>query len=324
MGSRPRYLLVGALELAMLAGLVYFARVMAPIKEGTSPGFWMSACQVDVTGEMEDQRDEWPGGFYSPREGWYIYYQQGFHGQFLHRIRRSQAVPDFPNALERLEAAVSAGKVGPFVAAGYRAWKLHGGQAGDDPEGLFAEIREAGLAHWRGKDEFMVEYVLTNERDFEARWRCVNRYWANIFFEFVYLTGLIVFVAWPWLRRKSARSWAIHLGLAPLLLFLPYFLGYAEFTFTSAGPSGGVLYPWLILWFYPFNTWTSLDTVLCQITPRVLGPLSQPLGPMLSLSGGGFGRIATLGMGLGLAVLALGLGRVLRLRAARHPQATGP
>src|SRR5438876_364621 len=92
--------------------------------------------------------------------------------------------------------------------------------------------------------------------------------------------------------------------LLPILFFLPYWLGYAQLTFTSAGPSSGVLYPWLLVWFRGLP-WTSLDTTIVRSLPQILEPLSQTPGPMLSLTFfGGVGPVAATVMGviLGLAV----------------------
>src|SRR5438067_304339 len=114
------------------------------------------------------------------------------------------------------------------------------------------------------------------------RWERVRRYDWSASGEFVYLSALVVFAAWPWLRNGRPLRWAVHLGLVPVLLFLPYWLGYAGFTFTSAGPSGGVLYPWLIVWFGRLP-WTALDTAIVSRLPPVLEPYSQTPGPMLSL-----------------------------------------
>jgi hypothetical protein len=276
MPAKARYAIVGVAELALLAALAHCAKVMAPAKDGSPREFWMRACGV--------------GSYttYTPRDGWFIYFDQGFHGQFLYRVRREAALAAFPDVFPELEAAAKAGEMHPVVVDAYRAWS----RAGKGPEALLEETRSAWFAHWEKEDKDIYTHLLASEQEFGERWRCVNRYWVNILFEFAYLTGVLLFVAWPWLFGKGLWRWALHIGLFPLLLFLPYFLGYALATFTSAGPSGGALYPWLLVWFWPLNFWTRLDTRIYEATPLVLLPISQPLGPMLSLTCWGFGRVA--------------------------------
>ncbi len=276
MPVKARYAVVGVAELALVAALAHYAKVMAPAKDGSPREFWMRACGVVSYST------------YRPRDGWFIYFDQGFHGQFLYRVRRETALAAFADLLPDLEAAAKAGEMHSAVADAYRAWA----RSGRGPEALLEETHAAWLAHWQKEDKEVYTLMLASEQEFSERWRCVKRYWLNILFEFAYLTGLLLFVAWPWLRGKGIWRWALHVGLFPLLLFMPYFLGYALATFTSAGPSGGALYPWLLVWFWPLNFWTELDTAIYQATPLVLLPVSQPLGPMLSLTCWGFGRVA--------------------------------
>jgi hypothetical protein len=136
-----------------------------------------------------------------------------------------------------------------------------------------------------------------------------------------------VFAAWPWLRGAGPARWAVHLGLVPLLFFLPYWLGYAQLTFTSAGPSGGILYPELLSHFRGLP-WTGLDTAVLRVLPQVLEPLSQTPGPMLSLTNfGGVGPVAgtVLSLLVGGMVLGagLGIGKVRKVREGEGPGRAG-
>ena len=84
----------------------------------------------------------------------------------------------------------------------------------------------------------------------------------------------------------------MHLGLVPILLLLPWYLGYVPWVFTSAFPSGGILYPWLVIHFRGFP-WTEVDSFILRHSPKILEPLSQSSGPPLALSGrGAFGPVA--------------------------------
>ena len=115
------------------------------------------------------------------------------------------------------------------------------------------------------------------------------RYWANICFECVYFAGLSLFALLALATRQqvglelepSSRVVARAAHVAILLWVL------RRWTFTSAGPSGGVLYPWVISRFRGFPVWTSADQWVLEHFPKVLEPLSQTLGPWLVISGTG-------------------------------------
>ena len=137
-------------------------------------------------------------------------------------------------------------------------------------------------------------------------------------FEIVWLSGVIVLCSLPWLRSWGRIGWAVCLAVLPTILFLPYFFGYAPFTFTSAFPVGGVVYSYVLQWAsIPF--WligfdrTRLDTLILDGLPKVLEPLSQLPGPMMSLSGGApAGPVAVGVFGIVLGLTLLGTCRVLR------------
>ena len=101
-------------------------------------------------------------------------------------------------------------------------------------------------------------------------------------------------------------------GLLPSLLFLPYFLGYVPFTFTSAFPAGGVFYPYILVWFRGLP-WTSLDAWLLRSAPQLFEPLTQHPGPMLAVTGmGGVGPVATCGLGVVIGITIFGSGSAWR------------
>jgi hypothetical protein len=78
----------------------------------------------------------------------------------------------------------------------------------------------------------------------------------------------------------------VHIAALPILFLLPTYLGYATYSFTSAGPSGGVLYPFL-LGNIRGGSVTTFDRWLLVHTPRLLEPLSTPIGSPLALTGMG-------------------------------------
>jgi ankyrin repeat protein len=197
-----------------------------------------------------------------------------------------------------------------------------------DPTQLLKAIREARLERQRRWFPHVVPLLVADDRDFESRWRMTPRYPLNVLFEWVFLSGLVLFGFWPWLRRLKPWRWAVHIGLLPILLLMPAFLGYATFTFTSAGPTGGVLYPWLVVWFRstqrgwllgatnpitPLSTF--LDTFVWYVLPKPLTTISQPFGPSISLSGGAGGLPGTVfWMGLYLGAFVYIVRRILERR----------
>lgn len=104
----------------------------------------------------------------------------------------------------------------------------------------------------------------------------------------------------------------MHLGLVPILLLLPWYLGYVPWVFTSAFPSGGILYPWLVIHFRGFP-WTEVDSFILRHSPKILEPFSQSSGPPLAISGrGAFGPVAAFWIGLALGACSFGIGTVSR------------
>lgn len=146
------------------------------------------------------------------------------------------------------------------------------------------KIEEARVARHRlrWQQDAELDSFLFERRLQQAKW-----YWANIVFEFLFLSGLVWFAGWPAVQHKRPWSWALHLGLTPIFFMLPVYLGYATFTFTSRGPSGGVLYPWLIQ-FFPRASLTQADRIILERLPQILEPLSQGIGIPIALTGLGF------------------------------------
>ena len=272
---------------------------MSPVRGGTSAEFWKAVSGIDLQGRGKD----WWDGFYQPTNGWFIYYVQGMHGESLFRVPRAEAIKDFPEVVSRIRA--SNNDTNTTAKTRWIATVLQQSPpAGNDPERFLALVRDEKLRELRNKEERFYEIRLEYEKAFSMRWGRIQRYWLNVVFELAFFTGLFVFAFWPWLRSKGPKAWGIHLGLTVSLLFVPYYLGYCGWTFTSAGPSGGVLYPWTIVWFRNCCFWTPVDEWLFVSTPKILEPLSQTLGSMLAISGGGpLGVLAGLVIGFGIYVL---------------------
>jgi hypothetical protein len=305
---------VAGAVLLMGVALLSAAPRAYPVRDGDAAHFWLRACGIDV-----GVKNPSPGahGVYLPRDGWYIYYDQGIHGRLVHRVPAADAEALFPKVADRLRQAPP-GVLHPDVEAAIREWDRSGAAPGD-AAGFLAKLREARLAQLQRENPRLYQYVLPEEDEFSDRWRRIGHFHWNLWFEFTFLIGLILFAAWPWLRNAGRWQWAAHVALLPALLCLPYWLGYAPLTFTSGGETGGILYPRLVIEFRGLP-WSDLDTSILRALPSPLEPLSQTPGPMMSLSGlGAPGVVAMTALGLiaGLAVI-LATEAVRRRKQLRH------
>jgi hypothetical protein len=231
---------------------------------------------------------------------------------------------DWWRAIGRVPAAT-------LAASAVAAWAQPGGQ----PWAAVMSILEAEdrLHVFRpGADpESSVRYHLDGEKHIDEWWEH-TRYWHwSARGEFGYLTALLLFAAWPWLRELRPWQWGLHLGLLPILFFLPYWLGYACFSSASLGPSGGVLYPSLVL-HLPQLPAVPLDGWVWKLFPRLLASWSYPFGnnPLVqthllsgSFRGGGPGPVSTLAVGFLLGLLTYGVRKALdSCRSNQAPGAT--
>jgi len=292
--------------LIMGYSLLRMEPIVNPVRNGDAATFWLHASGIDVG--AKHPRISY--SFYQPRDGWFIYYVQGFEERMLYRVKDSDAIALFPKVVDKLQKAPP-GVLNLDVEKGFREWR-NSGAAPDDAAGLLGKLRNAQLARLQQEDARLFEYRRGEEDELTERWRRLQHYPWNVRGEFLFLAGMILFAAWPWLRGAGHVRWAIHLGLLPILFCLPYWLGYAPFTFTSA-PSGGVLYPGLLRSVFHGLPWTSIDTTIVRSLPKPLEPLSQTPGPMLALAFmGGLGPVAVTGIGLALAVTVFTVGEVRR------------
>jgi hypothetical protein len=290
--------IVAALILGIAFGIWRLAPRMAPVPDGVAAEFWNDATGLN----LGFRAPETVGRMYPPAGGWYFYWRQGFERAFYFKVARRDVAAGFPEVVAKLDAAQQAGTLPPAVSVGFRRWKQAGPEAAGDYDLLLTNIRGAWFD---ALDAQRQKGWREAETDFQEHWNRANRYWLNGLLEFLYLSTVVVFAAWPWLRRKGAWARSIHLGLAPLLLFVPYFLGYAQWAF-AVGPSGGILYPWVIGLTPRFSLWTSLDDWFYRVVRQVLQPLSQDTGSAVGVSGGVAGPVSIIPTCFLFAGLAVG------------------
>jgi hypothetical protein len=285
--KRCKLVVVATALIAVTAMVLVYADETAPIASGTSADFWNHACHVDITGaEVE------PGGcrIYPSMQGWYVYYMQGFHGQFLYRVPVRLADADLPAVVGALKA--NRATIPEWANAGFAAW-LRLPKSEQSGMSLQRSMRQAYLDDWSAEDPRIARSIREDEADFLRRWDEHQRYWLTCLFEIVWLSSVVVFAAYPWVRGGGLTRWAWQLSLLPLWIFTPHYLGYAPLTFTSAYPVGGIVYPAVLRLAATASEpvrveWTEVEMAMVDSPwAAVLAPLSPSSGPMLCLSGGG-------------------------------------
>lgn len=294
------WLVVALVSVAVGIGLIALGPTMAPIRSGTPVLFWHFACGVDLDGT--ERGKYFPSGEAYVVDGdWAAYEERGLHRSWLYFASMPEAMQRFDEVVSELDRRLKQGDDSPFVQ-GYAAWREKNPNS-RDPESLIVSIKaklNERRATW-GIDSLAL--AVAQEHQFWQRWPRAKWYWANFAFEWSYLTGLAVWTVWPGIRRRGPWSWAVHTAALPFLFWLPAFLGYASWSFTSAGPSGGIVYPYLLIFTRGRNC-NMLDQWLLAHTPQILEPLSTPNGHFVSISGGMPGPTAAVLPGLILGVFA--------------------
>ncbi len=300
-------LVVVVVPILSAIGIAVLAPRMAPVRLGSSHLFWKLACGVNLSPEVHDV---WGGDAFFVDDTWAAYSDSHMHGSAMYYVATSDVLADFDAVVTALQRSHEHGEDSAFIR-GYIDWR-------DDDEqprsgaGLLESIGRARKRQLVEEDVDLLAYVVAEEQLFWQRWQRANWYWASILFEWVFLSGLVIFVLWPVIRNRSVLRCALHVGLLPLLFLLPTYLGYATYSFTSAGPSGGVLYPYLLVYIRG-GTVTALDSSILAHLPQVLEPLSTPIGSWMALTGMGMpgptsAIIAGVLIGGLIAAISLGYG----------------
>lgn len=303
---------VGVVSLLIAVAVGVMAPSMAPIQPGTSAEFWECATTV----RLPESSSKVYGHAYGPLDGWYYYEVSGrdggffMHGNPIHRVPEAEVVADFDRVVKLLQSPPSGVEYRERVRAGYRKWNERPDNSAKGPTYLLSDLRRAREAELGVKDPSLVGYHYQKETQIEERHIRSRWYWSAIAFEWLFLSGLVLFAAWPALKGLGWKRWAIHLGLSPLLFMLPAFLGYATYSFTSAGPTGGIVYPFL-LEALPRSSCNEVDLVILRHLPPLLEPMSSRLHSPAVLSGRGMPgptNVLLVGVFMSLLVAAIHIG----------------
>jgi hypothetical protein len=130
-------------------------------------------------------------GVRQPRDNWYIYYIQGFHGQRLFRVPHAEAAAAFPEVVRTINLATSEMDAPIQLHRAAAVLERHPRAADLSPEQFLSLIRDERLDELRKSDISSYEYAVSEEQAFTERWGRVQRYWVNIVFECLFFAALV-------------------------------------------------------------------------------------------------------------------------------------
>lgn len=294
-------------------GLFLFSKRMSPSKRGSS----LELFRILGT-DLYPQSNEvfFDSGVAVIEDDTVVYSVQHLHGSDMKHVPLADTLEDFAKASDLLSEDLRsyADWTGPLPNR-IRAFEIYFDAT--EPataaglESYLSAIERAQQEYWLAKDPSMIAYVSDDRANLRARWRHQRHIWANYVFEWCYLTCLIVCMAWPLFHKVGKQRLALHLGVAPLALMLPCYLGYATLSFTSMGPCGGILYPFVVLigssMTAEFCTFLNpINQIWYQNVPPILQVLSVPQGEPIVIGGRGLtGPAQATLIGLILAMMAL-------------------
>jgi hypothetical protein len=289
--ARGRVLAAGLAVATTTFATLVAAPAATPIPRGTAAQFWQAAAHVEIEPPTFDALHAYPA-----RDGFYLFGIWAQHSTPLRCVPEAEVDAALPRVVAALEQLPPDQRT--WIPTGFEAWRAEGrGEAG----GLVSAITSAFRATLKPN---LAEYVAWQESNVDERWGRSRRFGLNVAFESLLFGMLVVVALWPWVRREARPwRWALHLGSVPTLLFAPYLLGYAVWVFTTAGISGGVLYPAIVrLVGTPITwIWTPIDGPILDALPQPFEWLSQTPGPAGSLSGGGVGPTAVVFLSMAVA-----------------------
>jgi hypothetical protein len=306
---------VGLALAGLVAGFVWCYPSSAPVRPGKADEFWYAATKVRIVAGR--QHDALLEALYEVKDGTCSYYRNAPREQIVYSVSLDDVQRDLAPLVARI-AAEPPEQVPAWVKQGETLWTE------SDPErqdaGVFIRCIGVKRQHALEKDQGS-QLSLVRLREGAVRDRRVRAGWYPFVAagELLYLAALVLFVAWPLLRGSGPTSWSVHLGLFPILLFLPFWLGYGSWAFSPVSLKGGVLYPHLLgpLDFVP---WTNLDSSVASVVPGVLenvAPIDTTVKTQRVLRGGP-SLVFAAGLAIGVTTYGLRNMRRLRLRALRR------
>lgn len=253
------------------------ASSVPPIRVGKAENYWSLACGVKFTDPPVFFSEE--DGIYHAQDGWYFYYFDDHHGREVYKVSQESLLKPVQDLYRLLEKERQDGYTYYPKLASKRSKSTHKClMAMDDSAEQYEKFLNI-VANTPLPSDDMDQDLETIEV-FSAQWSRAKFFWATILFETFFLSFWIIFTFRKGSFGTFNNSLSLRIALCPLLLFLPFYLGYAPYTFTF-GPSGGLVYPFLLILLFmalqpiftlPYN---SLDLWILQNIPQPLAPISQ-------------------------------------------------
>jgi hypothetical protein len=218
---------------------------MNPVQPGTSAEFWECA----ITVHFPENPDTVHGDVHGPWDGWYYYGVGGrnggiyIEGRPTCRVSENEVNADFERVVQALRSPPPGVEYRERIRAGFRTWEERPDKSYKVPTVLLNDLRKARDAEVGVKNPRLVGHYYELDTAFEEGHIRSKWYWSTIAFEWLFLSGLVLFAAWPAIRRLSWNRWALHLALIPFMFLLPAYQGYGTHSFiASVGPYGGIIY----------------------------------------------------------------------------------
>jgi hypothetical protein len=247
--------------------LTFFAQRNTPIPTGKVEDYWEFACGVEIEGF---------NGYFSfirakgilPKQGdWYFYYFKEHHGTHIFKVREKLILEKSKEVFSILEI--------PIIKSKQKNNRVDDLDKKNKRRSNCIKIRNSVSAN----SEKFIQMLNSPIRDmqnkppnildiFKHKWQQYNRYWILIVFEalFLPLWWLFSFHAGIFGKLNSKKS--IRVAFSPLLLFVPYYLGYI-----SHWDFYGILYPLIASIYNIAFAWipiNSFDIALFDYLPKPL------------------------------------------------------
>jgi len=277
------------ISLVFLFGLLAVTAKKTPIPTGDAEDYWEFACGVELPafdGYFPYAR--WRGIF-PKTDGWYFYYYQEHHGRHVFKASKEALMKQVPEVYSLLSSEITktvqneVRDMNNYIEEKNRRRRecLAIMKSVNGNNDLFldkvSESRSSASNLKYGQEEI---------DSFKMQWKRSQIYWASILFEAIFLCFWWLFSFHKGALGKLNKRLDIQIAFSPIILFIPHYLGYAPYLFSS-GPSGGILYPLFAMLFsllfcwLPFNP---LEIWLLERLPHPLAYISQVPASPLALS----------------------------------------
>jgi hypothetical protein len=285
-------------SIGIAASLTWLSPRMNPLRKGTSDRFWYVAtgvqlspgAQVNLPGKAEVFDDRWA-----------VYEECHAHGSEIYYVPYDNVKPDLANVLAELELRRDRNPESPTVAAyvAYVSWRDQR-PSPENASGLVNLIQDRHL-----KSSEHPDIAAWHNLFFQQKWMRAKWYWVRFPFEWVYLSGLIVFLLWPAIMNQPCWNWAWRLACSPILFMTPAYLGYATWSVTGDGPTGGIVYPFLLR-LLGRGSLTQDELYLLRHMPPLLEPASDfSAGSIYQFDIPLLGPVSAIALGLQVAALLI-------------------